>query len=248
MSASAIDPGRVDDRVDHPRALRRRRAAGSAPGSASWPDVVTTGAAALGIPVPATAARSSSAVSWVTSSAGRLTRYSAPPTNSMPMSRPLSLETRAATRAGSPPRWSTRAAVGRRSRSSARRSRDRCRVGRTCPSGHPSRREPVDAEGLGVETGQLVSLVEEREPRQPGHHRVGEPEEHHEVDQRGEARGRTRSPSPHRPRRCRARPPRAARPCRRPDRCSGPASSRPRPRPASTCRRASRRGSARSRR
>ncbi len=51
---------------------------------ASEPDVVTTGDDALSTPVPATAARRSSARSWLTSDDGRLTRNSAPPVNSMP--------------------------------------------------------------------------------------------------------------------------------------------------------------------
>ena len=51
---------------------------------ASVPEVVTTGAAAASISVPATASRSWSAVSWLTWLAGREMRYSAPPVNSMP--------------------------------------------------------------------------------------------------------------------------------------------------------------------
>ena len=53
---------------------------------ASVPEVVTTGDAAASTPVAATSSRSWSAVSWVTWSAGRVTRNSAPPVNSMPMS------------------------------------------------------------------------------------------------------------------------------------------------------------------
>ena len=64
---------------------------------ASEPDVVTTGALAASTPEPATASRSSSAVSWVTWSAGSVTRYSAPPVNSMPMLRPLDHRPRTAT-------------------------------------------------------------------------------------------------------------------------------------------------------
>ena len=55
----------------------------------SRPEVVTTGDEALSTPLLATASRTSSAVSWVTWSAGMLTLYSAPPVNSMPQLRPL---------------------------------------------------------------------------------------------------------------------------------------------------------------
>ena len=65
---------------------------------ASLPDVVTTGCGcAASTPEPATASRSSSAVSWVTWSDGSVTRYSAPPVNSMPMLRPLDHRPRTAT-------------------------------------------------------------------------------------------------------------------------------------------------------
>ena len=52
------------------------------------PVVVTTGELAPSMPVAATASRSLSALSWVTWSDGKLTRYCAPPSNSMPMLRP----------------------------------------------------------------------------------------------------------------------------------------------------------------
>ncbi|GAB3784376.1 hypothetical protein GCM10027601_18420 [Nocardioides ungokensis] len=53
------------------------------------PDVVTTGAAAPLMPVPATALRRLSASVCVTWLEGRETVYCAPPVNSMPMLRPL---------------------------------------------------------------------------------------------------------------------------------------------------------------
>ena len=52
--------------------------------SGIMPDVVTTGEDASSIPEPATAVRTSSAVSWVTWLLGSVTAYSAPPVNSMP--------------------------------------------------------------------------------------------------------------------------------------------------------------------
>ena len=149
----------------------------------------------------------------------------------------------------------TRATCARRSRSTSCRCRGRCRVGRTCPSGvAPRRRRAVDGWrchlwSVGDLSMPSVSALspESRppplknvEPRQHRDHRLGEPEEHHEVDRGWTGPARTRSPGPRRSRRCRARSRRAARPPRRPDRWPGPASSRPRPRPASTCRRASR--------
>ena len=62
------------------------------------PEVVTTGAEAASTPVPATATRRSSAVSWVTWLCGSETRYCAPPVNSMPKFRPLNISPEIATR------------------------------------------------------------------------------------------------------------------------------------------------------
>ena len=139
----------------------------------------------------------------------------------------------------------------RRSRSRRRRRRGRCRAGRTCPSGPPSTLRRAARSMPRVSASSPDSLwpwLKNLKRRQPRHHRLGEPEEHRQVDQRARGRARTRSPSPRRRRRCRAPRRRATRRRRRPDRCSGRAPSRSRPRPASTCRRASRLGFVRSRR
>ena len=182
-----------------------------------------------------------------------VTRYSAPPANSMPMLRPRKSEPAIEATHDRPRRWRTRASLRPTKSIETRPRRGRCRAVRTRPSGPPShgdalRGPAVDAERLGATAGQPVTAVEEPEAGQPGHHRLGEPEEHHQVDQRSTGRARTRSPSRRRRRRCRAPRPRAARPRRRRDRCSGPAPSPPRRRRASTCRRASRRGCVRRRR
>ena len=68
------------------------------------PEVVTTGDAAPSMPVPATAWRSASASSWVTlgSPSATVTRYCAPPTNSMPMLRPLKYRPATASRTITP--------------------------------------------------------------------------------------------------------------------------------------------------
>ena len=55
----------------------------------SLPEVFTIGEDAASMPVSATAVRILSTLSWVTWSAGRLTLYSTPPSNSMPKLRPL---------------------------------------------------------------------------------------------------------------------------------------------------------------
>ncbi len=53
------------------------------------PEVFTIGEDAASMPVSATALRILSTLSWVTWSAGMLTWYSTPPSNSMPKLRPL---------------------------------------------------------------------------------------------------------------------------------------------------------------
>ena len=60
------------------------------------PDVVTTGDEAPSMPVPATASRRASASSWVTVPSVMVSLYCAPPTNSMPMFRPLKYRPRIA--------------------------------------------------------------------------------------------------------------------------------------------------------
>ncbi len=61
-------------------------------------EVFTIGDDAASMPVSATAVRIVSTLSWVTSSAARLTLYSTPPSNSMPKLRPLNHSPATATR------------------------------------------------------------------------------------------------------------------------------------------------------
>ena len=182
------------------------------------------------------AARSSAPPISVT--VGAVTRNSAPPWNSMPRSSPTVSSDTIETSSSDRPRWCTRSCAGRRSRRRPHRGRAvrrafragtsgllrRCWCGAGAAAARRRRRQQRALgrpEPLGVEAGPAGGPAEELGPRQHRHHRLGEHEDHDDVDQRREAEGEREARARCRPRGRRAPPRRGTTRSRRPGSCAG---------------------------
>ena len=109
------------------------------------------------------------------------------------------------------------------------------RAGRACAAAARRRRQQRSLgrpEAVGVEPGPPVALAEELRPGQDRDHRLGEQEDHDDVDQGREPEGEREARARCRPTGRRGRPRRGTTRSRRPGSCAGRGPSRSRRRPA----------------